>query len=42
MSLEVLEAKAILAEVFDIRPEEVEDMVKARIVEIVSRVQSMS
>jgi hypothetical protein len=42
MSLEVLEAKAILVEVFDIRPEEVEDMVKARVGEIAARVQSMS
>jgi hypothetical protein len=40
--LEVQEAKAILGEVFDIRPEEVEEMVKARIGEIASRVQFMS
>jgi hypothetical protein len=42
MSLEVLEAKAILAEVFNVRPEEVEDMVKARVGDIAARVQSTS
>jgi hypothetical protein len=42
MTLEVLEAKAVLGEVFDIRPEEVNEMVKARIREIAARVQSMS
>jgi hypothetical protein len=42
MSLEVIEAKAILGEVFDIRPEEVEEMVRARVGEIAARVQSMS
>jgi hypothetical protein len=41
VTLEVLEAKAILAEVFDIRPEEVNEMIKARIREIAARVQSM-
>jgi hypothetical protein len=40
MSLEVLEAKAILAEVFNISPEEVEEMIKARIKEITSMITS--
>jgi hypothetical protein len=42
MSLEVLEAKVILAEVFNVKPEEVNEMIKARITEIATRVQSMS
>jgi hypothetical protein len=40
MSLEVLEAKAILGEIFNVRPEEVNEMIKARIKEIAARVQS--
>jgi hypothetical protein len=39
--LEVREAKAILGEVFDIRPEEVEEMVRARVWEIAARVRSI-
>jgi hypothetical protein len=41
LALEVQEAKAILGEIFDIRPEEVEEMVRARVWEIAARVRSI-